>query len=217
MWLFRYWDHIFFNNIFIACATLTLTLLVGPIAAYALAHYVGSFRKHLKVFFLFFQMFPVVMVAIPIFMLFNNLGLVNTYLGIVLADATYTVPFCIILLTSFFQTMPFSLIESALIDGAGHFYAFLRIAVPISKSGIASTMVLSFMMAWSDFFYALTLLPCKKLQPMSLGLYNFSGQFGTNWPQLMAGGILFAIPPLIIMIFGSKFVISGLTSGAIKS
>jgi multiple sugar transport system permease protein len=207
----------FINNIIIACATLILTLLIGPIAAYALAHYVGAFREHLKVFFLFFQMFPVVMVAIPIFLLFNSLGLVNSYVGVILADATYTVPFCIILLTSFFQSMPFSLVESALIDGAGHLYAFLKIVVPISKAGIASTMVLSFMMAWSDFFFALTLLPSKALQPMSLGLYNFSGMYGTNWPQMMAGGFIFAIPPLIIMMLGNKYVVSGLTAGAIKS
>ncbi len=204
------------NNIIIAVGCLGFTLLIAPLAAFSLSHYVRKMNKLINVVLLMTQMFPVVMIAIPMFLIYNKVGLINTFPGIILADATYTIPFATLVLSAYFRSVPFSLVESAIIDGASHLKAFLRIIIPISRSGIITVAMLGFLMAWSDFIYALSLTTSERIQPISIGIFKFMGQYGSQWPLVMSGGFLYTIPPLVFVLFGGRYIVSGLSSGAIK-
>lgn len=204
------------NNVLIATGCLAFTLLIAPLAAFSIAHYIKKMNNVINLVLLMTQMFPVVMLAIPMFLIFNKVGLINTLPGLILADATYTIPFATLVLSAYFRSIPFTLVESAIIDGASHLKAFLRIVVPISQSGIFTTAILGFLMAWSDFVYALSLTTSPKIQPISIGIYKFMGQYGNQWPLVMASGFLYTIPPILFVLLGGRYIVSGLSAGAVK-
>ncbi|MGQ9629313.1 MAG: carbohydrate ABC transporter permease [bacterium] len=204
------------NSLIVAFGCLLLTLLVAPPAAYSLAHFNPRVSKYIISLLALTQMFPVVMIAIPLFLIYNRLGLINTYLGLILVDATYSIPFCTLVLSAYMRSVPFELVESATIDGASPLGAFLRVVVPIVKPGIATAGAFGFLFAWADFIYALTMTTKASIQPMSVGLYKYIGIYGILWNRLMAGGFIFSIPALAIVTFAGRFVVAGLTAGALR-
>ncbi|MCP4399874.1 MAG: carbohydrate ABC transporter permease [bacterium] len=205
------------NSLIAALGTLVVTLIVAPPAAFSIAHYLPRrYRTHCHMILLLTQMFPAVMIAIPLFLIFSRFNIVNTRFGLILADSTYSIPFAIIVLSAYFRAIPFELIESALLDGASHLRSFISIVLPVSKGSLATIAIFSFLFGWSDFIYALTLLTSEEKSPVSIGLYLFMGQYGTVWNQLMAGGFIYFLPPLIIILVAGKSVVLGLTSGALK-
>ena len=204
------------NSLINACGCLLITLLTAPFAAYALAIFELKYEKQIIFTLTLSQMFPVVMLAIPIFLMYSNVGFANTYPGLILANATYTIPFCTIVLTSYMRLVPFELIEAAYIDGASPLATFFRVVVPVAKSGIATIAIFGFLFPWADFIYALVITTQNSLQPMSVGLYKYIERYGLQWNNLMAGGLIFSLPALIIVIFTGRFVIGGLTAGSVK-
>jgi multiple sugar transport system permease protein len=164
----------------------------------------------------FTQMLPVTAVVIPLFLIFNNLKLTNTYFGAILGISVFTIPFATIILRTYIQGIPTGLMEGAFIDGASLFRAFRSIIVPLSTPAIATVGILTFILAWGDFVVSLSFLSEQTLQPMSIGLYRFVSQYGVEWSNLMAGSMIFALPPLIVALFAGKAVVVGLTAGAIK-
>ena len=204
------------NSLIIATGSLLITLFTAPFAGYALAHYGFKFGKYVNFTLILSQMFPVVMLSIPIFMMYSNVGLINTRLGLILANATYTIPLCTLILTAYMRSMPFELIEAGLIDGASHFTSFFKIVIPVVKSGIATSAIFAFLMPWADFVYALVITTDNKIQPMSVGLYKYMELYGLRWNNLMAGGFIFSIPALVVVTLTGKFIIKGLTAGALK-
>ena len=204
------------NSLVYSVGVLIFTLVITPSAAYALAHFRLRIGKYVTVLLFLSQMFPVVMLAIPLFLIFNEVGLVNTSVGMILANATYTVPFCTLVLTAFMKSVPFELVEAALIDGASAFGAFFKVVVPIIKSGLATCAIFAFLFPWGDFIYGLTISIQNNMQPMSVGLYKYMELYGLRWNNLMAGGFIFAIPALLIVTLAGKFIVRGLTAGAVK-
>lgn len=204
------------SSIIYATGVLLLTLVISPPAAYALAHFDMRINKYFTLVLIFSQMLPVVMLAIPLFLIFNKVGLINTYFGMILADATYTIPFCTLILSAFMRSVPFELVEAAYLDGATPFAAFIKVVLPISKSGLATIAIFAFLFPWADFIFGLTISVQNKMQPMSVGLYKYMELYGLRWNNLMAGGFIFAIPALIVVILAGRFIIGGLTAGALK-
>jgi multiple sugar transport system permease protein len=204
------------NSIVYSVGTLIITLIVAPPAAYALAHFNLRINKYVNMTLFLSQMFPVVMLAIPLFLIYSRLDLVNTRIGMILANTTYSIPFCTLVLTAFMKSVPFDLVEAALIDGASSFGAFFRVALPIAKSGLATCAIFAFLFPWSDFVYGMIISVDNKMQPMSVGLYKYMELYGLRWNNLMAGGLIFAIPALVIVVLAGRFIVQGLTAGAIK-
>lgn len=208
--------HYFVNSIIICVGTVTLSLLLGAPAAYAMAHLRLRVTLALVLALLITQMFPTIMLATPLFLIFNRLHLVNSYLDLILADTTAALPFVILVLRAFLLTVPYDLTEAALVDGTGFFGAFWRVVLPVAAPGLTTAALFAFLFTWGDFTYGLTLTTGTDIQPVSLGLYNFVTQFSTDWNDLMAGAVLTALPAAFLLVAAQRFVTAGLTAGAVK-
>lgn len=204
------------NSMLISFGVLLITLFIALPASFVMAKFNFLFKNFLYILYTFVQMLPVSSLVIPLFLIFNNLHLINNYLSAILGIGTITIPFSVIILTTYIREIPNEIIESAMIDGASLFRIFYSIILPLSKSSIASVTILIFIMAWSDFLVSLSFLKDKSLQPTSVGLYNYIGQFGVQWNKLMAGSTIYSLPVVILVIIAGRLIISGLVSGSLK-
>jgi multiple sugar transport system permease protein len=162
------------------------------------------------------QLLPGIAVATPLFVIFKHLALLNSYIGIILADATLTVPFAILVLRPFFLRIPRDLESAALVDGCRPFGAFLRIVLPVSRPGVITVAVLSFLLAWGEFLFALSLTTSTDVQPLTVALAKFSSSTGTPWDQVMAVATVVALPIVAVFIGLQRYIVGGLTLGGIK-
>lgn len=197
-------------------ATVISTILAIP-AAYGLARFRFKAKKGLILFFLITQMLPSTLVLTPLYIMFSKLGLLNTYLAPILADATLGIPFSIIILRTYFISIPKELDEAANIDGCGHIQSFLRIMLPIAKPGVVVAAVFSFVYAWGDLIYGITFITNPNKRPITSSIYNYVQQYQTLWNSTMAFGIIAILPVVLIFIFMQKYIVSGLTNGAVKA
>lgn len=204
------------TSLFVAVGTAVLSVLIAVPAAYALAHFHFRFTILIVFCLLLTQMIPTVTLATPMFLIFNKLGLLNSYLGLILADTTYAVPFAILILRAFFLSVPYELAQAAFVDGAGEWGAFLRVMLPLVVPAVITAGLFSFLFAWGDFIYALTLMTTNDIQPVSLSIYSYIGQYTDFWNQAMAVATLASIPAAILLIFFQRYITAGLTSGAMK-
>ncbi len=206
----------FFNSAVISISSMILSTVLAIPAAYGLARFKFKWKKVFILSFLVTQMLPAVFILTPLFIMFNNLGFINTYMSPIIADSTIGIPFAVLILRTYFISIPKELDDSAKIDGCNHFTAFLKIMVPVAYPGVIVSIVFSFLYAWGDLVYGLTFINKQTLRPITAGIFNFLGQYGTSWNYLMAFGVVTVLPVLLIFIFMQKYIISGLTSGAVK-
>lgn len=204
------------NSFIIAIGTYVLTLAVSTPTAFALAKLRMSVEKPVSFAMALVQMLPMTTLVIPLFLIFFNVGLNNTFTGVVLGISAFTVPFCTILLTAYMRSIPSGLMEAAWIDGASLGRIFVSIVLPISSPGIATAGMFAFLMAWGNFIFPLSLLQERSLQPMSVALYRFVDQFGIEWNMLMAGSAIYSIPPILVVLVAGRYLVSGMTAGAFK-
>ncbi len=162
------------------------------------------------------QMIPGIVITTGLFPLYNSVGLVNSYPGLILADASLGVPFCILLMRSFMVNIPTSLLEAARIDGAGEFRVFISIVIPLSRNVLVTAAVFSFLFAWSDFLFALTLTTGDALMPITLSMYQFVGAHTQSWGALMATATLASIPAAALLVIAQRYIAAGVTGGAVK-
>ena len=207
----------FKNSLIISCgATAIATVLAIP-AAYGLARFRFGARKGLVLFFLITQMLPSTLVLTSLYIMFSKMRLLNTYWAPILADATLGSPFSIIILRTYFVSIPKELDEAAKIDGCGHVSAFTKIMLPIAKPGIVVAAVFSFVYAWGDLIYGITFITNPNMRPITSSIYNYVQQYQTLWNSTMAFGIIAISPVVLIFIFMQKYIVSGLTNGAVKA
>jgi multiple sugar transport system permease protein len=204
------------TSLIVSLGTVVVSLAIAVPAAYALAHFHFRFASVIIFCLLLTQMIPAVTLATPIFLIFNSLGLLNSYAGLILADTTYAVPFNILILSAFLQSLPYELVEAAFVDGTGEWGAFFRIMLPLAVPGIVTAGLFAFLFAWGDFLYGLTIMTTNDIQPISLSIYNYLGQFNSSWNSLMAVATLAAIPAALILIAFQRYITAGITSGALK-
>ncbi|WP_432523489.1 carbohydrate ABC transporter permease [Kineococcus sp. SYSU DK006] len=162
------------------------------------------------------QMIPGIVIANGLFSLYNDLGLINSYLGLILADASLGIPFCILLMRSFMVNIPASLVEAAKIDGAHEFRVFRSIIVPLSRNSMVTAAVFAFLFAWSDFMFALTLTTGDTIVPVTLSMYTFVGAHTQSWAALMATATLASIPAAALLVLAQRYIAAGVTGGAVK-
>lgn len=207
----------FKNSLIISCgATVIATVLAIP-AAYGLARFRFGARRGLVLFFLITQMLPSTLVLTSLYIMFSKMHLLNTYWAPILADATLGIPFSIIILRTYFVSISKELDEAAKIDGCGHVSAFTKIMLPIAKPGIVVAAVFSFVYAWGDLIYGITFITNPNMRPITSSIYNYVQQYQTLWNSTMAFGIIAITPVVLIFIFMQKYIVSGLTNGAVKA
>jgi multiple sugar transport system permease protein len=211
----RLWPHIK-NSLLVSTATSVGTLVLTAPAAYGLVWRKPRGRQALSAFMLITQMLPAIVFVIPLFIVFTKINIVNTLYGLILADMTFTLPFAIIMLSAYMKDLPYELVEAAMVDGAGQWRAFFVVVLPMTLPGLITVGIFSFLIPWGDLIFALSLITEGGLQPLTLELYKAVGQYGIDWAFLLPGSVLTAIPAVVFVILASRFIVAGVTRGAIK-
>ncbi len=205
------------NSAIVAAATTVLGVFLACTAAYAFSRFRFPGRRAGLMSFLVSQMFPGTLMLIPLYIILVQwLGLGSSRVGLVLVYATTAIPFCVWMLKGYFDTIPRELEESALIDGAGPATIFFRIVLPLAKPAVAVTALFSFMTGWNEFILAATLMDKENMYTAPVGLRFFVGGFSQQWGYFAAGSIIVTIPVVVLFLFLQKYLVSGLTAGAVK-
>ncbi len=206
----------FGNSMVISLSAMCIAVVLSVPASFAIGRYRFRGKKLIVLSFLLTQMLPVSVLLTPMFITFKNLKLISNWLSVILADATIGIPFSILILKNYFASIPRELEDAAAIDGCNRLSAFFRIFVIICIPGIVVCAIFSFLYAWGDLAYGMTLIQKQPLRPITAGIFNFLGQYGTKWSYLTAFAIVTIIPVALIFLFMQKYIVSGLTSGAVK-
>ena len=215
--LFGYFDFLKYmkNSLVVAVFTMILSLIVSTLAAYAFSRYNFPGRKALMAVFLSNNMFPTVLLMIPLYSIMRQLGLLYSPGGLVLAYTTFTIPFSVWLLQGFIRDVPFALEEAALVDGCNRVSAFLRIFLPVLTPCLLAAGVYMFMQAWNEYTLA-SMFTNPDTRTIPVALNSLIGQLGVEWDMLCAGGTITILPVCIMFFFAQKRLVSGLTAGAVK-
>jgi len=201
-----------FNSFVVATGSTFISLLVGIPAAYS----ISRFKMKRTIFILTVaRMIPFISYLIPWYILFTKLKLVDTYLGLTLSHIIINLPLVIILMSSFFDDVPVELEEAATVDGASAFRTFLEISVPIAANGIITSAILSYIFSWNQFLFSL-ILSGPKTKTVPIAVFNFMSYEMINWGGIMAAATLIALPVLILTLFIHRYIVKGLTMGALK-
>jgi len=215
-WVYGKIGKYFKNSIIIASMTVVLSLLAVVPAAYASIIYRSQVMNIISSFILFLQMFPGILLLIPLYILMKNYQLIDTYTALVISYSTFTIPFCYLLTKSYFEGIPRELFEAARIDGCSDNGIFVKIALPLILPGIMVIGLFSFVLAWCDFMFANTFSNSEATRTLTVGISTLQGVWTVEWGPLMAAASIATIPILIIFSLANKYIIEGLTAGAVK-
>jgi len=204
------------NSVLIALLTTVLGVFFAATTAYALSRFNFPGKRGTMYSFFLAQMFPGAVLIVPLYNIVKNLGLLNSYVGLVLAYITTALPFCVMMLKGYFDSIPIELEEAARVDGLNTFQTFYRIVMPLALPGIAVTAFFAFITAWNEFLFALTFMNDQAAYTLPVGLRTFVFQFRTDWHYLSAGAVLITMPVLLFFAVAQRWLISGLTAGGSK-
>ena len=207
----------FVNSYFISLAVTALTLFVSVLAAFAFSRFDFPFKSALNVVIVSVQAVPPITLLIPYFGLMVGLQLYNTYQGLILTYMVFTLPYAIIMLTGYFNTLPRELDEAVKVDGGSSWTALWRVLVPISVPGLVSVGIYTFMIAWNEYLFALTLTKTVDMRTVPIGIQLLMGQHSYEWNQMMSMSILGCIPVLLLFLFFQRYFIGGMSAGAVKN
>jgi multiple sugar transport system permease protein len=206
----------FLNSVLVSLGTALAVTLVASAAGYAFSRFRFAGKPAVVFLLLLTQMFPLVMLIAPIYRLLTPLGLTDNLVGLLLTYTAFNTPFAIFLMQSFFDGIPNELEESAMIDGCTRFAALRRIIFPLTLPGMGATLGFVFTAAWSELLFALMLINSEEKMTFAVGLLTFVGKFSVDWGQMMAAGVLALIPACIFFAFIQRYLVQGLTAGALK-
>jgi multiple sugar transport system permease protein len=206
------------NSAIIAGTTTVLSLLIGSFAGYALARLRFPRKFLLLALVLSISTFPPIAIAAPLFKLWTDIGLFNTYIGLILPSLTFALPLTIYILASFFKEIPKELEEAALVDGATRFQAFRKVVVPLSAPGMVTAGLLVFIFAWNEFLFAITLTstPDRRPVPAAIAFFTGSSQFEIPLGTISAASVVVTVPLIILVLIFQKRIVAGLTAGSVK-
>ncbi|HEX2821131.1 MAG TPA: carbohydrate ABC transporter permease [Streptosporangiaceae bacterium] len=204
------------TSLVVGTGTALLALVVAVPAAYALSKYRLRVTVILVSSLLVAQIVPSIVLATSLFIIFHWINLVNSYLGLIIADGTYAVPFAILVLRAFLFSLPNELIYAARVDGATEWQTFRMIVLPLARSAVITVAVFAFLAGWGDFIFALTILNGSGIEPITLGIYTYLGNYSTDWGAVMAAGVFAMVPAAILLVVAQRYIASGLTAGSVK-
>lgn len=206
----------FANSFVISICAMAIAVVLAVPASYGIARYKFRGKKAAILAFLVTQMLPVSVLLTPMFIMYKTMGVYNTPIAAILSDATIGIPFSVLILKNYFASIPRELEEAAYMDGCNRFTGFFRVLIPVAKPGVMVCAIFSFLYAWGDLAYGMTFILDQEKRPITAGIFNFMGQYGTKWSYLTAFAVVTIIPVALIFIFMQKYIISGMTSGAVK-
>ena len=204
------------TSLVVGLGTAVLALVVAVPAAYALSKYRLRVTVILVSSLLIAQIVPSIVLATSLFIVFHRINLVNSYPGLIIADGTYAVPFAILVLRAFLFSLPNELLYAARVDGATEWQTFRKIVIPLARSAVITVAVFAFLAGWGDFIFALTILNGSGIEPITLGIYTYLGNYSTDWGAVMAAGVFAMVPAAILLVVAQRYIASGLTAGSVK-
>lgn len=222
---FDYFSHVlnnssfplfFRNSLIVSGSTAIIVTLLASLSGYALSRFNFRAKYWIVALMLLTQMFPLVMLIAPIYKIMAPLGLTNSLIGLIIVYSAFNVPFATFLMQSFFDGIPKDLEEAAKIDGATQFMAFRQIILPLTLPGIAATLGFVFTAAWSELLFALMLISGNDSATFPVGLLSFVSKFSVDFGQMMAAGVLALIPACLFFFLIQRYLVQGLTAGAVK-
>jgi multiple sugar transport system permease protein len=217
--VFGAWKFVnyFKNSVIVATSSVFFSILISLFAGFAFSRYRFAGKSLLMTAILNIQVFPVTVIIIALFSFYSKMNLLDTYQGLIFADIVYSLPFTVWFLKAFFDTIPKSLDEAAKIDGCGRLRTLFSVLMPLLKPGMISVGIYTFLYSWDDFVFALTILKTEKMKTLPLGLVqSFMGEFSNDYAGMMTLSVLTSLPVVFVFLLTQKYMISGLTAGAVK-
>jgi multiple sugar transport system permease protein len=204
------------NSIFVAVLVTAAALVFGSLAAYAFARLEFKGRGPLLLFMLFTYMAPPVVFVVPLYLVFQALGMLNSRMALVLLYSSFVIPFIVWVMRGFFASIARSYEDAAAIDGCTRLQALLYVFAPMARPGIVATGILAFLMAWDEFFMALIFTSNLAAKTIPVAIAEFNGKFSIDYGMISAGGVIASLPPVVIAIVFQKYIVMGMTSGGVK-
>jgi len=204
------------NSLVIASSVTIISLVVGSLAAYALVRIRFRFSDVFLIGIIGTRMIPEVSLVIPLYIIATKVGIYNTPLVLILTYLCFALPFAIWLIAAFFQTIPLELEDAARIDGCSRLRTLVQILIPVSAPGLVSTALFVFLLAWDEFFFALIFTSTIAAKTVPVAIAEFTGRYVVDVTAMMTGGVLAAVPPVIMALIFQRYIVSGLTAGAVK-
>lgn len=206
----------FRNSAVVSFTTALLCLIISINAGYAMSRFRTRVNTLFGLVILLTQMLPATLLVIPFYIIYRELGLLDNLLGIVVADTTFALPLSTWLMKGFFDSVPVDLEEQGQVDGCTRLGAFYRITLPLALPGLVVVGVFAFMIGWDEFFFARTLINSESLWVLSVGLTSFQGEYTILWNEMMAAAVIFTIPAALFFLIVQRYLVQGLTGGAVK-
>ncbi|MCR9136499.1 MAG: carbohydrate ABC transporter permease [Alphaproteobacteria bacterium] len=216
VWTEGGFNRYFFNTLLISIVDAAVMIVIASMAAYALVFLKFRGKIWIQILFLIGLMIPVTAIILPLYSIIRSIGLVNTHLGVILADLALAVSVFVFMFTSYFVGIPKALHEAARIDGATEFQIYRRVVMPIAVPAVVTTALLEFLWSWNDLLLRLLLLPRDEMRTLSVGLLNFQGTMTRDVTGLSAGTIIMAVPVVVLFLFFQRHFVRGMTQGAVK-
>jgi len=210
-----FWQQ-FSNSLIVTGLTVALTVLIGALAGYAISRFRTALTGTFSVVLLLLQMFPFVLVMLPLFMTFRSLHLINTLTGIIIIQTSICLPVAVLMFKGFFDTIPKEIEEAAWMDGCNRWTTFTRIVMRVSGPGIAAVSIFTILLSWNDYIIANIFIKKESLMTLPIGLQMFMQQNATQWGGLTAAATLSALPVLVFLLFVQKYIAYGAVSGSVK-
>jgi len=204
------------NSFTVSMSSSILVLLASILGGYSLARYQFKGKQFVLISFLATQMVPVMVILVPLFITFGQIHLLNKLPSLIITYTAMNIPFCLITMSSFFQRIPVSLEEAAMIDGCNKFQTMSKVVLPMMQPGIVATFVFAFIGAWNDLFFGVMFTNSESAKTVPVGLSSFVQKFDINWGQMSAAGMISLIPVIIMFAIVQKYIVAGLTQGAVK-
>jgi len=206
----------FLNSLTVTLVSSFIVLLISVMGGYSLARFQFRGKKVTLIAFLVTQMVPTMIMIVPLFILFSKIGLINNLASLIILYTVINIPFCLLTMSSFFQRIPVTLEEAAIMDGCNRFQAVYKVILPVMLPGVIATFVFAFTGAWNELFFGIMFLNGGNSATIPVGLNNFVQKFDVNWGQMTAWGIISLIPVAIMFMIIQKYIVAGLTAGSVK-
>ena len=211
----RYWQ-VLGNSLAIALATVVLTLIVSSMAAFVFAHIKFFGDRFLLAYIQLGLLFPAAAAVLPVFIKVRDLGLLDSYWGVILPQAAFSLSMAVLLLRNAFKQLPSELFDAALIDGCGYIGFFRHVTLPLSGPILATVAIIAFVNSWNGYLIPLVVLNSESRYPWTLGLMAYQGQFMTSWQLVLAFITLTILPAIVMFLIAQRYIVAGLTAGAVK-
>jgi len=207
----------FSNSIIVVGVSTLVSILFSSLAGYGMSRFEFKGKGSFLTFLLMTQMFPSIMLLIPFYKIMQSVGLVNTYAALILTYVSFTIPFCSWMMMGYFKSIPKELDEAAAIDGVSKLRTFLQVILPLALPGVVATSIFSFITGWNEYMFALVLTQSENMKTVPVGIGQLIGQYKILWNDMMAASLYAVVPLVVLFVFLQRYLISGMTSGAVKA